>query len=59
MNIQKIITNNPGRLNIILHLQSNVGTAKKIKIKDKKISSSNELLESLRDEFGSNNIWIN
>ena len=59
LRIQDIINNNPGDLYLLLHLESNVGTTKQIKIKKKKISSSYEFLRSLRDEFGYSNIWLN
>ena len=57
--IQNIIENNPGKINIILHLESNVGTVKRIKLNNKSVSSSADFLASLREQFGNSNIWIN
>ena len=59
INLQKIISDNPGDLDIIIHLESNVGTIKKIQVKQKKIASSSNFLSKLRNEFGESNIWIN
>jgi len=57
--IQQLIDNNPGDLNLVIHLESNVGTTKKIQIKNKKIGCSSSLLTDLRSEFGEPNVWIN
>ena len=59
LRIQKIISENPGDLDILIHLESNVGTIKKIQVKNKKIACSSTFLSELRNEFGESNIWIN
>ena len=59
LKIQKIISENPGDLDILIHLESNVGTIKKIQVKNKKIACSSTFLSELRNEFGESNIWIN
>lgn len=58
LEIQKIISKNPGKSNLILHLESNIGTIKKIKINSKTIENSNTFLSSLRNKFGHSNVWI-
>ena len=57
--LQKIINDNPGPLDVIIHMESNVGTIKKIQVKHKKIADSSKFLSQLRAEFGESNIWIN
>ena len=56
--IQNIIVENPGKANLVLHLESNVGTIKKIKIPGKTISHTNEFLLLLRNKFGHSHVWI-
>ena len=58
LEIQKIISENPGKANLILHLESNIGTIKKIKINSKTIAYSDEFLSLLRNKFGHSNVWI-
>ena len=57
--LQQIINDNPGPLDVIIHMESNVGTIKKIQVKQKKIADSSKFLSQLRAEFGESNIWIN
>ena len=57
--LQQIINDNPGPLDVIIHMESNVGTIKKIQVKHKKIADSSKFLSQLRAEFGESNIWIN
>ena len=57
--IQELVNNNPGNLSLIIHLESNVGTTKRIQIKNKKIASSSSFINNLRSEFGESNVWIN
>ena len=57
--IQELINDNPGNLNLIIHLESNVGTTKRIQIKNKKIACSANFLNNLRMEFGESHVWIN
>ena len=57
--IQTILNDNPGDLNLIIHLESNVGTTKRIQIKNKKIACSANFLNNLRMEFGESYVWIN
>ena len=59
MKIQEKINDNPGTLDVIIHLESNVGTMKKIQLKNKKITCSSHFLSELRKEFGDSNVWIN
>ena len=56
--IQTILNDNPGDLNLIVHLESNVGTTKKIQVKSKKINGSSKFLHDLRLEFGESHVWI-
>ena len=53
-----MISDNPGKANLILHLESNVGTIKKIKIPNRKISHTQEFLSLLRNKFGYSHVWI-
>jgi len=56
--IKDIATNNKGRCNIILHLESNNGIFDIIKSRRYTISPSIDVLSLLRDRFGNSNIWI-
>jgi len=58
LRIQQLLDDNPGDLNLVIHLESNVGTRKKIQVKSKKIECSSTFLFDLRSEFGESNVWI-
>ena len=58
-NLKDLASKNKGRCRLIIHLKSEKGSIKRIRASKIGVSASKSFIQSLRELFGSTNIWIN
>ena len=56
--IKQLSTDNKGKCNIILHLETNNGLCDIIKSRKFMMDSSTQTITILREKFGNSNVWI-